>query len=325
MLIDCFRGVYQALLNGFFNFESFDVMEYEHYEKVENGDFNWIVPKKFLAFCGPHSHFHVENGYTCFTPEMYVSYFHSHNVTDVIRLNNKVYNASRFTNAGIAHHDLYFIDGSVPTDAILRRFLHICEMASGAVAVHCKAGLGRTGTLIGCYLMKHYLMSAAEAIAWIRVARPGSILGPQQHFMEEKQSSLWVEGQRIRDQQQQNATCDSAHTISCLTTIVDDLCLDDNMNSEIQQQEEDEDGQKNCTDENVCVNVVEQLVNDSDEEDSSVEQVTQGDLLNRQKLNRTQQRQQWRRHWGKPQHNDIDHITSCRVMSGRVTRSVAVQ
>ena len=49
----------------------------------------------------------------------------------------------------------------------------------------CVAGLGRTGTLIGCYLMKHYEMSAAETIAWIRIARPGSILGPQQHYMEQ--------------------------------------------------------------------------------------------------------------------------------------------
>ena len=69
---------------------------------------------------------------------MYLSYFLSHGVTDVIRLNNKVYNASRFTGAGIAHHDLYFIDGSVPTDDILARFLHISEKATGAIAVHCK-------------------------------------------------------------------------------------------------------------------------------------------------------------------------------------------
>lgn len=51
------------------------------------------------------------------------------------------------------------------------------------------AGLGRTGTLIGCYLMKHYRFTAAEAIAWIRICRPGSIIGPQQNFLEE-----WVPG-----------------------------------------------------------------------------------------------------------------------------------
>lgn len=47
------------------------------------------------------------------------------------------------------------------------------------------AGLGRTGTLIGCYLMKHFRFTAAEAIAWIRICRPGSIIGPQQNFLEE--------------------------------------------------------------------------------------------------------------------------------------------
>jgi len=47
------------------------------------------------------------------------------------------------------------------------------------------AGLGRTGTLIDCYLMKHYKFTAPEAIAWTRIARPGSVIGPQQHYLEE--------------------------------------------------------------------------------------------------------------------------------------------
>ncbi len=46
--------------------------------------------------------------------------------------------------------------------------------------MHCKAGLGRTGTLIACYMMKHYQMTAAECIAWLRIVRPGSVIGPQQ-------------------------------------------------------------------------------------------------------------------------------------------------
>lgn len=47
------------------------------------------------------------------------------------------------------------------------------------------AGLGRTGTLIACYVMKHYRFTHAEIISWIRICRPGSIIGPQQHFLEE--------------------------------------------------------------------------------------------------------------------------------------------
>ena len=83
------------------------------------------------------------------------------------------------------HHDLFFVDGSTPNDSIVRRFLEICENCNGAIAVHCKAGLGRTGTLIACYIMKHYKLTASESISWLRICRPGSVIGPQQNFLEE--------------------------------------------------------------------------------------------------------------------------------------------
>jgi len=37
-------------------------------------------------------------------------------------------------------------------------------------------------------------MTAAETIAWIRINRPGSVIGPQQHFLMDKQAGLWTEG-----------------------------------------------------------------------------------------------------------------------------------
>ncbi|GFT31718.1 dual specificity protein phosphatase CDC14AB [Nephila pilipes] len=60
------------------------------------------------------------------------------------------------------------------------------------------AGLGRIGTLIACYIMKHYRFTAAEAIAWIRICRPGSIIGHQQLWLEQKQSYLWLQGDIYR-------------------------------------------------------------------------------------------------------------------------------
>ena len=42
-----------AIVLGWYDYNNFNVQEYQHYEKVENGDLNWIIPNKFMAFMGP--------------------------------------------------------------------------------------------------------------------------------------------------------------------------------------------------------------------------------------------------------------------------------
>ncbi|XP_061875556.1 dual specificity protein phosphatase CDC14B isoform X4 [Colius striatus] len=222
-LLDCFHAINKALQYGFLDFNTFDVNEYEHYERAENGDFNWIIPNKFIAFSGPHSRSKIENGYPHHAPEAYFPYFRKHKVTTIIRLNKRLYDAKRFTDAGFEHFDLFFADGSTPSDTIVKTFLNICENAEGVIAVHCKAGLGRTGTLIACYIMKHYRMTAAEAIAWIRINRPGSVIGPQQHFLMDKQAELWTEGDIFRAKLKGN------HKIAVKRILsgVDDISIND--------------------------------------------------------------------------------------------------
>ena len=200
--LDVLRGIAKARACGFFSFEhgAFDCEEYETYEKVENGDMNWLVNGRFLAFAGPEDSRAAcaALGYHSTAVEDLVPYFQMKRISTVIRLNKRYYNEQRFDRAGMAHHDMYYLDGSNPPEHILQRFLHVCESTRGAIAVHCKAGLGRTGTCIGAYIMKHYRFTAREVIGWMRVCRPGSVIGPQQHFLEEIQQRMWDDGEAFR-------------------------------------------------------------------------------------------------------------------------------
>uniref|UniRef100_A0A0D6R8Z1 protein-tyrosine-phosphatase n=1 Tax=Araucaria cunninghamii TaxID=56994 RepID=A0A0D6R8Z1_ARACU len=201
---DCVRALAKAKQTGWIDFSSFNVDEYEYFEKVENGDLNWMVPNKLVAFCGPGARRIEKCGYQTLVPEDYVDYFKQTSVNTVIRLNRRMYNKHNFTDHGISLHDLYFPDGSCPPERIVQRFLEILEGSSGAVAVHCKAGLGRTGVLIGCYIMKHYRFTANEVLGYLRIVRPGSVIGRQQHFLQNMQSRMWKAGEMMKHQKLTN-------------------------------------------------------------------------------------------------------------------------
>lgn len=86
-ILHCLEGLEWGIKLGWYNPKSFNLTEYQYYEKVENGDLNWIIPGKLLAFSTPVD---GDQEFT-FGPDYYVPIFKKLGVTMVVRLNNKEY------------------------------------------------------------------------------------------------------------------------------------------------------------------------------------------------------------------------------------------
>lgn len=179
---------------------------------MENGDFNWITPQ-FLALASPQhqpiepilpssplystlaTNLNALKKSDLPTPfKNVLSHFSRRNVGLVVRLNSELYSPSHFTALGINHLDMIFDDGTCPALPMVKKFIKLAHdtitVKKKAIAVHCKAGLGRTGCLIGAYLIYRHGFTANEVIAFMRFMRPGMVVGPQQHWLHLNQGTF---------------------------------------------------------------------------------------------------------------------------------------
>jgi len=170
---DCLWGIWKAMQNGLCDMNEFSVDDYEFYEKVENGDWNWLTPN-FIAFASPVDTSWIkkekeakeaketqkQQSPGAISPVRSTSssgtdlalqrklptpflncldYFEKRNIKLVVRLNTALYDRTVFLDRGIDHMELYFDDGTNPTDEIVRTFIDTADRiveAGGVVAVH---------------------------------------------------------------------------------------------------------------------------------------------------------------------------------------------
>lgn len=181
--LDVLTGLFKAVSLRWLNINEFDSNEFQRMKELTEGDMSWVIPGKLIACATPYSHSPIGGGINVVTPETAIPKFKQLGVTRIIRLNQQFYDSAFFKEAGFKHNELYFDDGTVPSKEIVDQFFELMDAEDDVVALHCKAGLGRTGTLAACYLIRKFEFTPREAIAWVRICRPGSIVGPQQQFL----------------------------------------------------------------------------------------------------------------------------------------------
>lgn len=179
---DVVYAMWRAKERGMIDLTTFNLEEYEQYERVDQGDFN-VISKDFIAFASPQQ---KKPGVLNEPFKKVLNFFLRNDVQLAVRLNSHLYDASEFTRRNIQHIDMIFEDGTCPTMDYVKKFIGAAECVinnGGKIAVHCKAGLGRTGCLIGAHLIYTHGFTANECIAYMRMIRPGMVVGPQQHWL----------------------------------------------------------------------------------------------------------------------------------------------
>ena len=202
-LCDCWAGLWQADQLGWIRRTAagFDYAAYAHYGDPLNGDLHEVVPGKFFAMRGPKG---LPPGelwrdvidadgrfsHRDLSPAYYADTLRQLGARAVVRLCTPEYDAAELAAAGLGFADLYFEDCTCPPADVVAKFMLIAEGVPGAIAVHCRSGLGRTGTLIALYMMQHHGFSARAAMGWLRIVRPGSVMGPQQQYLVDREAVM---------------------------------------------------------------------------------------------------------------------------------------
>ncbi len=117
-----------------------------------------------------------------------LTWLRRHKVDVVVSLTEDPLPRNWVDDAGLLVVNVPVPDMEPPTDRQLDYLLETIRKANAsgmAVAVHCGAGLGRTGTVLAAYFVAQG-MSSAEAVEKVRDLRPGSIETTEQELAVER-------------------------------------------------------------------------------------------------------------------------------------------
>lgn len=129
---------------------------------VDPGD--WLVDGQVLACAYPKR-------------DAALSALSGQGISTLVNLHERAQSAEQLRSHGLTAMHIPIRDFTAPSTAQLKQAIDAIDAALSdgqRVAVHCGGGLGRTGTLLACYLVNRGA-SAEDAIQSVRQLRPGSI------------------------------------------------------------------------------------------------------------------------------------------------------
>lgn len=162
----------------------------------------WVIPGVLAGMPMPFIHLDRRmaggGALTLFDDELPA--LHSAGIRAVVSLLNLPGDAPVYESAGFSFLCLPVADGGTPTleqaDRLVR-FVNEQRAAQRPVAVHCEAGLGRTGTMLATYLIAQG-ESAATAIQRVRAAESVAVETPRQiEFLEQYADRVRADGAQI--------------------------------------------------------------------------------------------------------------------------------
>jgi protein-tyrosine phosphatase len=142
-------------------------------------DLWWVIPGRLagtsMPFVHPERHEAAGSALDAFADEL-PALWHA-GIRAVVSLLNMRSAQAAYTSAGFSYLCLPITDGLAPSMEQFQTFMDFTQQQHAlghAVAVHCVAGIGRTGTM----LAGHLITSGVEpekAISQVRELRPGAV------------------------------------------------------------------------------------------------------------------------------------------------------
>lgn len=144
-------------------------------------NFSWVIDGRLAGMAIPSGAYRSAQRGRSSELERDAEALIGHGIKAVVSLTHQALAPEVLNRFGITALHLPVEDMTRPSREQIDQFIAFVDQIEGGVVVHCAAGIGRTGTMLGCYLVWNGL-PADKAITHLRQLRPGSIETPDQEW-----------------------------------------------------------------------------------------------------------------------------------------------